>query len=64
MKKIKEKSQKHTNQGDRNTLLDREAKRQRSTKPDWHKETEKQKDRQAGRQAGRQVGMQTDRQTD
>ena len=65
MKKIKEKkSQKHTNQGDRNTLLGREAKRQRSTKPDWQKETEKQTERQTDRQAGRQAGMQTDRQTD
>ena len=27
--------------GDRNTLLGREAKRQRSTKSDWYKETKK-----------------------
>ena len=69
MKKIKEKkSQKHTNQGDRNTLLGREAKRQRSTKPDWQKETEKQterqRDRQTGRQAGRHADWQADWQTD
>ena len=64
MKKIKEKkSQKHTNQGDRNTLLGREAKRQRSTKPDWQKETEKQTGRQTDRQTGRQACRLTGRLT-